>query len=184
MLRDEVVISQMRIGAADAVDLLVLAVPERLVRIEAPCPFQQALAAQDFVDAGNATGETIGGVEERGIRVGQFHIATQHFRGNRIAGLDDATALGVEFDGPLRPDRPMAEQAADKAPLNCPASHVEAKGRQQIHDDIVIVACIERDVFAVRFGDGADDLDGLVAIEWRDLDGDDVSISANRRQNE
>ena len=43
MRRDELVIVQMRIGAADPVNLLALARAERLLRVEAPGAFEQAL---------------------------------------------------------------------------------------------------------------------------------------------
>ena len=52
---------------------------------------------------------------------------------------------------------------------------VEAVGREQIEDDVVVVAGVERDVVAAGFGDGADDIDRLVAVEGRHLDGDDVA---------
>ena len=39
----------MRIGRADAVDLLALSGSQRLARVEAPDAFEQSLAAQDFV---------------------------------------------------------------------------------------------------------------------------------------
>src|SRR5262249_38997036 len=47
------IVVEVRIGRADAVDLLLLPGSQRLARVEAPDAFQQALAAQDFVAAGD-----------------------------------------------------------------------------------------------------------------------------------
>src|SRR5260370_17995938 len=46
-------------------------------------------------------------------------------------------------------------------------------GSEKIHGDIVIIAGVECDVSA-GFGDGADDIQGLVTVEWRNLDGDNI----------
>ena len=44
---------------------------------------------------------------------------------------------GVEqLDRPPRPDRPVAEQAADEPTLDPPAADPEAEGREQIEDDV------------------------------------------------
>src|SRR5436190_8980253 len=45
----EGVIGEMRVSGADAIDLLHLAGSKRLVRLEAPDAFEQALTPQDFV---------------------------------------------------------------------------------------------------------------------------------------
>ena len=42
------------------------------MRIEAPAAGEQALAAQHFVDAGNAAGEIVRGIEQRGVGVGEL----------------------------------------------------------------------------------------------------------------
>ena len=108
MLGDEGIIAEMRIRGADAINLRKLAGAERLVFIEAPDAFEQALAAEDFVEAGDAAGETVRGVEEGGIAVGDFVRESEHFRRNRFA-----LALGEQFDGFLRPHGPVAEQSSD-----------------------------------------------------------------------
>jgi hypothetical protein len=45
---------------------------------------------------------------------------------------------------------------------------------QKIGDDVVIVAGVKGDVIAPGFNDGTHDIERLVAIEGRHLDGDDV----------
>ena len=47
---------------------------------------------------------------------------------------------------------------------------LEAERRDEVADDVVVVAGVERDVVAARFGDGADHVERLIAIERRDLD--------------
>jgi hypothetical protein len=66
----------MRVSAVDAVDLFELAGAEGFVLVEAPDTFQKALAAQDFVQAGDAATEAVGGIEEDGVGVGDFNAET------------------------------------------------------------------------------------------------------------
>src|SRR5262249_61149727 len=56
VIAHELVVGQVRVSPADAVDLLGLAGAERLVRVQAPVPLQKPLPAQDLVDAGDAAG--------------------------------------------------------------------------------------------------------------------------------
>ena len=51
MLGHEVVVGEVRIGAADAVELLALAGGQALLRVEAPDAQQKALPPQQFMDA-------------------------------------------------------------------------------------------------------------------------------------
>src|SRR3954453_17535241 len=64
----------------------------------------------------------------------------------------------------------MPEQAAHDAPVFVG----EAVRREQVEHDVVVITGVERDVVAARVGDGADNVDGLVPVERRDLYGDDV----------
>src|SRR5262249_6436442 len=77
----EGVVVEVRIGRADAVDLLLLPGSQRLARVETPDAFQQALAAQDFVAAGDHPMEVVGGVEDRRVAVGHLGIERQEFSG-------------------------------------------------------------------------------------------------------
>src|SRR6266511_758898 len=100
MRRDELFIAQVWIGAANPVDLLALAGAERLVRVEAPGAFQQALPAQHFVEAGDAPGIVVGSIEKRGVGVGDFNGASQQFARNWPAAVGGTATFGVQLDGP------------------------------------------------------------------------------------
>ena len=84
-------------------------------------------------------------------------------------------ALLQQLDRPLRPTRPLTQQPADDPQPHLAASGRDAELRQQIEQDVIVVAGVERDVpGAPGFGHGADDLEGLVTVERRNLDGHDV----------
>ena len=53
------------------IDRLSLARRKFCFRIEAREIIEQALAAQDFMDAGDAAGETVTGIKNRGVGIGQ-----------------------------------------------------------------------------------------------------------------
>ena len=62
------------------------------------------------------------------------------------------------------PHRPMAQQAARKTKLLA----AEIIGGKQIEQNIVVVAGVQRDFMgAPGFGEGADDIESLVAVERR-----------------
>ena len=64
----------------------------------------------------------------------------------------------------------MSEQATDDAAFFA----AKTKRCDQIGHDVVVIARVERDVIAARFDHRAHDIQRLVAVEWRDLDGHDV----------
>src|SRR5215510_2288682 len=103
------IVVEVRIGRADAVDLLLLPGSQRLARVEAPDAFQQALAAQDFVTASDHPMEVVGGVEDRRVAVGHLGVERQEFSGYLVLGDRRVDAL-QELDRPLDPHAPMAEQ--------------------------------------------------------------------------
>src|SRR5258706_15639612 len=109
MLRDEVVIIQMRIGAMDPIDFFALPGAWQLLPVQAPDSFKQSLAAQHLVYSRNAARVTVGGIEERGVCIRDFDTAVNHFHRNGFTGLSDAAAFSVEFHRFLCPDRPMTE---------------------------------------------------------------------------
>src|SRR5262245_31071233 len=129
-----------------SVDFLTLAGAERLLRVKAPCPFEQSLAAQHFVNAGNAAGIVVARIEKGGVGIGNFHSPLQEFRGNRLTRQGDAPAFGVKLDRLLCPDRPMAEQTPNDPAFEGLAADVELKRRDQIDNDAVVVASVEGDV--------------------------------------
>src|SRR5579871_6983065 len=76
-----------------------------------------------------------------------------------------------QFHRAPRPHCPMTEQP----PYDSYGAPGEFEWRQQIDHDAVIVAGIESDVTgASGFRHGAHDIDGLVSIKGRHLNGDDV----------
>ena len=174
MRGDEGIVVQVRVGGIDAVNLLALARAEAFPRVEAPDAFKQSLPPQHLVQAGDAAGEAVGRVEEGRVAVGDFNRAPQQFGGDRAAALNGAMTFAQEFHGLARPDRPVPQQPAHDAALDGAAAHVEAIRREQVEHDVVVVAGVERDVVAAGLGDGADDVERLVAVEGGDLDGDDV----------
>src|SRR5258706_960825 len=86
-----------------------------------------------------------------------------------------AFAFGEQIDGVACPTRPMAEQAADDTQARLSAVGPQREFSQQIDDDVIIVAGVERDfIGAVRFSQRTDNIERLIAAEGGDLDGDNV----------
>src|SRR5258706_4047876 len=174
MPRDEFVIVQMRISAVHAVDFLALTWAEGFVPVEAANAFEHALPSQHVVETGNAAGVPVRRVEKGGVRVGDFDRAAEQLRWNRLAADGNTTTFRVKLDRAIRPHRPVTEQAPDDGSLDRLCPNTEAIRRQKIDYDGVVVARVERDIFAARFSDGADHIKGLVAVEGRDFNGDNV----------
>src|SRR5688500_7597258 len=80
-------------------------------------------------------------------------------------------ALAQYVDGALRPDGPLAKQAAGKVER---AAVAGGEWCQQVGHDRVIVPGVKRDVIAPAVGERARDVEGAVAIERGDLHGDDA----------
>ncbi len=69
----------------------------------------------------------------------------------------------------------MAQQTAADAHGDGFVAPLQREGREQIGDDVVVVAGIERDaIFGTRLEHAAHHVERAVAVEGRDLDGDDV----------
>src|SRR5690242_18236394 len=105
---NKIIIVEVRIGGADAVDLLALSGPQRLLRVETPDTFEQSLPAQDLVAAGDHAVETVGRVEDCRVAVGDLRIERHKLGGNFVGGNRSVNAL-QEFDRALDPYAPMAE---------------------------------------------------------------------------
>src|SRR5687767_423857 len=71
-LLDERIVGQVRIPRQHAIDLGGLSRAQLLVRVQAPAAGEEPLTPQDLVDARNAAGKLMGGVEQRGVGVGQL----------------------------------------------------------------------------------------------------------------
>jgi len=173
VLVDECVVVEVGVGGVDARDFFGLAGAEGFVGVETPNAFEEALAAENLVEAGDAAGKMIGGIEEGGVGIGDFDaFAEKGWRNGGVRANRRVTFI-EEFDGFASPDGPMAEKAADDAAFDLLAIDGKNVRSEQVHYDVVVVAGVERNV-AARFGDGADDVKTLVAIEGSDFDGGDI----------
>ena len=85
VLGDEDVVTEVRVGAPDAADLLRLAGRKRLGGIEAEVVCKKLLAVEHLEDAGNAAAEAVGGVEERGVGIGELGAESEEARGHLAA---------------------------------------------------------------------------------------------------
>src|SRR5439155_26346889 len=136
----------------DPIDFFELAGREIFIRVETPASFQQALAAQDLVDACDTAAEMVGGVEECRVRVGNFV-------GEDYPVMPDAMVplrtYGFEYvNHPPGPHSPVSQQSACEL-------HVE-----QIEQDMIVFARIQRDLAAASgFANSAYHLESLVTVE-------------------
>src|SRR4051812_19767202 len=69
MLPYKIIILQVRIEPANAINLFHLTGGKFFFGIETPAAFQQPLSAQDLVNPGNASVEVMRRIEERGVRI-------------------------------------------------------------------------------------------------------------------
>src|SRR2546423_7822361 len=111
MLLDKVVVGEMRIETADAIDFFELAWREIFARVEAPAAFKKALAAQNFVNSGNTAGELMCGIKERGVRVGDLLGEREHVWRDGGASFSD---VHVADGGPVS-FGPVTQEAANDA---------------------------------------------------------------------
>src|SRR5262245_39415714 len=75
----EIIVVQAPIAVIDAINLFHLSGRKVFARVETPAARQQSLSAQNLMQAGDATGEIVLGVEQRGVRVGDFGRPRQRF---------------------------------------------------------------------------------------------------------
>ena len=172
MVANEFVVIKIRVRCIDTRDFFVLARAKRFLWVKAPNSFEQALTAQNLVESGDAAGKFICGVKKGSVRIGDLPTFLNQFGRDWRAG-ENRAAFFLELNGVLRPDRPVAEEAADDAAFNGPAVDVKFEWSEQVHDDVVVVAGIERDV-AAGLRNGAHDFKSLITIEGRDFDSGDV----------
>ena len=137
-------------------------------------PSQQSLPPQDLVAAGDAAVEIVGDVEEGAVAIGDAGIERQQI--GRQRGLAARGAAPLELlDRARRPYRPVAEQAAAEIGARGDALVAQVERQRQIEQDVVVVAGIERDaVERAGSGDAAQHVERAIAVERRDLDGDDI----------
>src|SRR5215831_19864369 len=89
----EVIVVEVRIGGADAVDLLALSGSQRLLRVKAPDTFEQSLPAQDLVAAGDHAVEAVGRIEDRRVAVSDLRVERQKLGGNLVRRNGGVNAL-------------------------------------------------------------------------------------------
>ena len=81
--------------AVHAVDLVPLALAEALGRVQAPDAFEQALAAQHLVAAGDAAMEIVGDVEEGRVAIRHPRVERQQSPGVRVPPSAASSALFI-----------------------------------------------------------------------------------------
>src|SRR5215468_3971184 len=159
----EVIVLQVRIESAHAIDFSALPGGEFFVRIKTPASFQKPLAAQNFMDAGNTAAELMRGIEQGSISIGDLMREGQQFAWNGVPML---SAKSQMCHGGVGPHRPMAQQAAGKTNW----TGAKIKLDQKVEQDVVIIAGIQSNlVGAARVGDGAHDINRVIAVEWCNL---------------
>jgi hypothetical protein len=67
----------------------------------------------------------------------------------------------------------VAQESPDNVALPGSSVGLEGIGRKQIHHNVVIISSIKRNI-APRFGHGAYDIQCLVTVKRRNLDGNNV----------
>ena len=151
-----------------------LAGGEALLRIEAPDAFEQALAAQHLVAAGDAAVKIVRHVEKSTVAVGYLGVEREQFGADR-AGRDRRLDAREQFHRGFGPHAPVAEQPALDAQHDFLAVALHHERRDQIEDDVIIVAGVQRDAFfRARLDHSAHDIERAVAVERRHLDRHDI----------
>ena len=101
-------------------------------------------------------------------------MALEEFRWHGLVSGGELVTFLEEFDRFPGPDGPMPKQTAHDAASDRLSLLSERVRREQIQDDVVIVAGVKGDVVALGLDHGADHVQRLIAIERRDFDGDDI----------
>ena len=104
----ELVVAQVRIRSPDPVDFSALPGTQDLFGIKAPNPREKPLSPQHFVDAWDASPETVSRVEDRGIAVRDLNGQPQKIRRyERLRGC--ATACLQDLHGAQGPHGPVPQ---------------------------------------------------------------------------
>src|SRR5437016_3372926 len=118
------------------------------------------------MNAGDATMETVCRIEESGVGVSDFGCQRQRMPRSRIP-FD----LLQQLYRAACPDGPVSQQAA----YDAQRGFSETEGSQQIHQDVVVIARVERDLAcAAGFRYRSYYVQRLIAIERGHLDRDYV----------
>src|ERR1041385_1787655 len=140
MFTHKLVVGQLRIGSAYALNFHALSRTEFLMRVQAPNAFEQPLSAQHLMNSGNTAGKPIRSVENGGVGVCEFCVKPQHFIGDFATLSRYAMTLLQQLHGSRGPYGPLAQQSAnnpshDDFPLN-----LEREWGEKIHQNIIVLA--------------------------------------------
>ena len=153
---------------------LHLAGAESFGGIEAPQSLHQSLPPQDFMAAGDAAVKIVGDIEERAVAVGDAGVERQQVGRQGVLAARGLAHLEL-LDRARGPHRPVPEQAALEIRARGDALVAQVERQHQVEQDVIVIAGIERDAVE-RAGrrHAAQHVERPVAVERRDLDGDDV----------
>ena len=123
---------------------------------------------------GDAALEIVGDIEEGAIAVGNLGIHRQQLGVDGIR-LDGGVNTAQNPDRRFHPDAPMAEQPALDSDPDFPAVPFHDERRQQVEDDVIVVARVQSDpVRGASLDHAANEGERLVPVERRHLDRDHV----------
>jgi hypothetical protein len=126
------------------------------------------------MDSRHTTGKPVCGIEQRRVGIGYLYSQSQQRTWN-FSFRPCALTLIEQVNGFSRPARPMAKQTANNWQSHLATYGVNRVFRQQVSDNVVIIAGVERYVLgAVDFRDRADHLQCLIAVEGSYLNRDHV----------
>src|SRR4030095_5982270 len=108
---DEMIVDQVWVVRAHAVEFSRLAGAQSFFRVQAPDAFQQSLAAQNFVATRYAAAKVMRHVEQGAVAVRDLTVESQQLRRD-ITGLSGGLDAGEQFHRPLGPDAPVPQQTA------------------------------------------------------------------------
>ena len=124
--------------------------------------------------AGDAAVKIVGDIEERAVAVGDAGIERQQIGRHAVLAARGLAHLEL-LDRARGPYRPVPEQAALEVGAGGDALVAQVERQREIEQDVIVIAGIERDAVE-RAGrrHAAQHVERPVAVERRDLDGDDV----------
>ena len=160
--------------AANATDLLLLPGAQSLIRIETPQPLHQTLAPKHFVAAGDAAMKIVGNVEKGAVAVCDASVKCQEIRWYAIFVSSRLAPLEL-FYRARGPDRPVSEQATPEIDAHRDTVLSDIERQREVEQNVVVIAGVERDAIqgaARRYA--AQDVEGAIAVEWCDLNTDNV----------
>jgi hypothetical protein len=125
------------------------------------------------MQAGDAACKLMRRIKERRVAIGNLRTPLEEALRNVLLAASCGVTLLQQFRRTSRPDSPVTQQAAYDAVRFRSLSDSKNVRRDKIHHNVVIVAGVESDV-ASRLRHGPNNIEGLVAIERSNFDGDHV----------